>query len=48
MSDKAKKQIRTLKIIEDDPNLRAFEGDLNERVRHFRQRKKNCLPPGRR
>ena len=28
MSDKAKKQIRTLKIIEDDPNLRSFEGDM--------------------
>ena len=46
MSDKAKKQIRTLKIIEDDPNLRAFEGDLNERVRHFKQRKKELLAPG--
>ena len=46
MSDKAKKQIRTLKIIEDDPNLRSFEGDLNERVRYFKQRKKELLAPG--
>ena len=35
MSDTAKKQVRKLKIIEDDPNLSAFESDLNERVRHF-------------
>ena len=33
MSDTAKKQVRKLKIIEDDPNLSAFESDLNERVR---------------
>ena len=46
MSDTAKKQVRKLKIIEDDPNLSAFEGDLNERVRHFKQRKKELLAPG--
>lgn len=48
MSDTAKKQVRKLKIIEDDPNLSAFESDLNERVRHFKQRKRSCLPPARR
>ena len=46
MSDTAKKQVRKLKIIEDDPNLSAFESDLNERVRHFKQRKKELLAPG--
>ena len=46
MSNTAKKQVRKLKIIEDDPNLSAFEGDLNERVRHFKQRKKELLAPG--
>lgn len=45
-SDTAKKQVRKLKIIEDDPNLSAFESDLNERVRHFKQRKKELLAPG--
>ncbi len=48
MSDTAKKQVRKLKIIEDDPNLSAFEGDLNERVRHFKQRKRSCSRRGRR
>ena len=34
MDDKMKTRSKRLKILEDDPNLAAFEGDLNERLRH--------------
>ena len=33
MSDTAKKQVRKLKIIEDDPNLSAFEIDMHKKQR---------------
>ena len=39
MSDTAKKQVRKLKIIEDDPNLSAFESDLNEQASKFIMRR---------
>ena len=46
MPEKAKRPVRRLKILMDDPNLAAFEGDLNERVRHFKQHKHELLAPG--
>ena len=37
---------KKLKILEYDPNLAAFEGDLNERMRRYKARKKQLLGKG--
>jgi len=45
--DKPKNQRDSrLNIVKDDPSLAAFEGDLNERVRRYKNRKKELLARG--
>ena len=39
-------QKKRLRIFEIDPNLNAFEGDLNERVNRCKRKKKELLQPG--
>ena len=42
----AKANEKKLNIILDDPSLEPFEGDLNDRVKRFKDRKKQLLAPG--
>ena len=44
MAEKAKD--KKLNILLDDPSLAPFEGDLNDRVKRFKDRKKQLLKPG--
>ena len=44
MSEKAND--KKLNILLDDPSLAPFEGDLNDRVKRFKDRKKQLLKPG--
>ena len=42
----AKANEKKLNILLDDPSLAPYEGDLNDRVRRFKDRKKQLLQPG--
>ena len=46
MDETTKKRSTKLKILEMDPYLAPFEGDLNERMKRYRRRKRELLAPG--
>ena len=46
MPAQTKKAPQKLKIFELDPSLQAYEGDINDRVRRYKAKKKELLGKG--